>query len=90
MLKISYPIDDCDLCRQILTVYLDSKKYDFGCCLYSGGDWYIDDDCNAVVTEAPWELNEKLIPDDFPKDKIKDVLDLVNEQVPQGCCGGCI
>lgn len=33
MLKISYPIDDYDLCHQTLLVYLDSIEYNFGRCL---------------------------------------------------------
>ena len=90
MIKIEYDGKYPNLCSGNLTVWLNDKRYEFGRCLASGGEITHDDDYNFEIFRGRWywrECNE--IPEDFPKDRLQDVLDVVNETVEWGCCGGC-
>jgi len=56
--------------------------------LSSGGNVWFDEDWSEHVEEGPWEINDW--PDDFPEEAKKYVIDKVNEEIPWGCCGGCV
>lgn len=55
-------------------------------CMHSGGDVTFDDDWHECVTEGRWSVD---VPEKFAahKDEIERT---VNENVPWGCCGGCV
>ena len=55
----------------------------------SGGSVTADKDWNFEVTQGEWELNDCWLPD-FLKPYGKELIDLFNENVDWGCCGGCI
>lgn len=61
----------------------------------SGGCAYVDfgsETTDEVVVESPWEWccsDEDLLPRAFLDHKA-DLLRVFNENVPEGCCGGCI
>lgn len=57
-----------------------------GECLTSGGSVWFDDDWNEYVEEGLWSVN---VPDKYLdlKDEIENC---VNENVPCGCCEGCV
>lgn len=76
------------LCMGHLLVIVDGKEYDFGkYCLTSGGSVSFDENWNAEVTEGEWSVE---FPEDFPKELEEKVLECINEEIPHGCCGGCI
>lgn len=57
----------------------------------SGGNVSFDEDYMEDVTKGPWQpgWNE----DDYPeeiKELLPQLLELFNENVPYGCCGGCV
>lgn len=78
------------LCMGHLKVYIDDTLWDFGeYCLSSGGavhggppDWDFE------VTYGAWSITDW--PEGFPEDMKDAVLDAVNDEIPWGCCGGCI
>jgi hypothetical protein len=83
----SYPC----LCHGELTLEIDGTKHTFGYgCEFphfwsSGG--YISDDYEVV--EGEWEIDVERLPEQFWD--VADEIDKVfNENVPYGCCGGCI
>lgn len=99
---ISYTGSFPNLCSGILTVDIDGKEVTFGgfkgdadfpefwC---SGGSVRFDDDWNEEVSQGPWELNYceiKKIKDQFILDHLDELLRVMNENVPYGCCGGCV
>lgn len=58
----------------------------------SGGWVEFDEDWNEDVGEGPWELNY-FFADKYSDDileLIPELLRIFNENVPWGCCGGCI
>ena len=90
-MKIEYDGDYPNLCSGHLIVYIDDIKYNFGWnCLSSGGGVSFAEDCSEVVTSGPWGLIEDSIPSDFPKDRLPELMNIINSEIPQGCCGGCV
>lgn len=91
MIKIEYNGYYPNLCSGHLEVWVDEKYYDFGdYCLVSGGNVWFDDDWNEHVEEGEWALDEDKIPEDFPKELLPELLDKINNEIPHGCCGGCV
>lgn len=79
------------LCSGNLIVTINGDKWEFPrCCLLSGG--YVcksgDDDDNYDVTKGLWQIIRW--PSNFPEEQKKGVIKKVNEEIPLGCCGGCI
>jgi hypothetical protein len=58
----------------------------------SGGCAGVTEDLDEFCAEGPWKMddpNEK----DYPPEvfaRLPDILAVMNENVPHGCCGGCI
>jgi len=90
-IKIEYDGKSPNLCGGTLIVYIGEKKYDFGDhCLISGGMICRNDDWEMWAEEGPWGISEW--PEGFPDDDGLKILivDVINEEIPHGCCGGCI
>lgn len=76
------------LCMGHLLVIVDGIEYDFGdYCLASGGSVSFDENWNEDVTVGEWTVE---FPEDFPEELKEEVLECINEEIPHGCCGGCI
>ena len=76
-----------NLCRGILTLEIDNKIVEFPkYCMHSGGSVWFDGDWNENIEEGDWSID---IPQEYLQYK-KEILEVVNENVPKGCCGGCI
>jgi hypothetical protein len=56
--------------------------------LYSGGSVSFDKEWNEHVTEGNWHVMEW--PEGFPESAKEAALELINEKIRHGCCGGCI
>lgn len=56
-----------------------------------GGSVSFDEDWDEEIDEAPWKLsfNAKDYPEDIQR-LFPELLRVFNENVPWGCCGGCI
>ena len=68
---------------------LDGQKFLFPrCCLRSGGSVWFDDNYDEHVDSGEWTI--EVFPKNFPKELIEEANRLVNENIEQGCCGGCI
>ena len=87
-------------CFGTLVVALDGRKVAFGgtdtadypAFWTSGGSVSFDENWMEEVTKGPWEMSgavEKDYPPDIWK-ALPDILDVMNANVPQGCCGGCV
>jgi hypothetical protein len=81
----SYP----NLCRGKLTVIIDGIVWDFpDYCLESGGSVSFDSEWHEVVSSGNWDVGKW--PDNFPDNVKPAVLSAINEEIPLGCCGGCV
>lgn len=92
-----------NLCRGVLTVEIDGKEYTFG---YnnadfddfweSGGSIHHNEDWDMSAGHGAWGLshyNWSKTDENHPQwviDILPDLIKIFNENVPYGCCGGCI
>ena len=86
---VSYNGEFPNLCSGKLIMKLDDKVLEFpDHCLSSCGNVSFNDDWDEVVTTGDWVITD--FPEDFPEE-LKDLaLELVNDNVNKGCCGGCV
>lgn len=82
----SYP----NRCLGTLILKLNGKEIRFpDHCLSSGGSAYFTNNYSEEhVTHGEWSI--QYWPDKFPEDLKIQAINLVNENVSQGCCGGCL
>jgi hypothetical protein len=86
VIKVEYDGAYPNLCSGHLVVTIDGKRWEFSSrALSSGGgtDWR-----SGRVTRGPWTIYEW--PEGFPGHLQLLTVEAVNEQVEQGCCGGCL
>lgn len=97
---VSY--DGCypNLCSGTLTLEIDGEYYWFGSYMpkdkncydqfwASGGKVWFDDDWEDHLSTGKWKLNKRALPE-FLKPYGNELIKIFNENVPYGCCGGCI
>ncbi len=99
---VSYDGKWPNLCSGTLVLNIDGTDYSFGytglftktkCDFpmfwHSGGSVTFDEDWNGNVTPGCWRIDSLDLPEQFRKytDEINRVF---NDNVPHGCCGGCI
>lgn len=91
-IKIRYDGEYPNLCSGHLEVWVDDKYYDFGThVITSGGGVSFDEDWNENVWRGDWEFSSFTeFPKDFPMELKDQLLEVINEQIPHGCCGGCV
>lgn len=76
------------LCMGTLCIKVDEKRYLFHHAMHSGGCIRRDEDWNMWAEQGDWEIDLFEHPELEPyKEEITKV---INENVPHGCCGGCI
>jgi hypothetical protein len=75
------------LCHGTLVLDVDGKEFKFFDGLSSGG--YVSWRSNKIV-KGEWYLTKLQWPEDFPKEAKDEAIDVINANVPKGCCGGCI
>ena len=86
---VSYDGKYPNLCSGNLSVSIDGNVYQFpDYCLQSGGFVSFDEDWQEHVVEGDWEITDW--PANLPIEYRQEVLDAVNDQIPHGCCGGCV
>ena len=91
MIKIKYDGAYPNLCSGHLEVWINDIYYDFGkYCLISGGCIMRDEDWDMWAEEGPWKIDKDSYPKDFPEEYKERLLEVINEELPWGCCGGCI
>ena len=85
---ISYDGEYPCLCMGTLKIEVEGKPYALEQVMQSGGSVWFDDDWNDYTDYGEWSVDLSEYPELEPYKK--EITDLVNEHVEQGCCGGCI
>ena len=75
------------LCGGTLTVKIDGKVVSAADCLVSGGDYNWREES---TTKGPWMVDFLQLGVRLTQAEQQLLTDLVNANVPPGCCGGCI
>ena len=92
---VSYDGKYPNLCSGTLTLRIDGQyvkfaefdgDYDRFWC--SGGCAYFNRNYDASTTTGPWEMEIEYLPDHL-KMHAQELIDIFNDNVTHGCCGGC-
>lgn len=83
---VSYDGKYPNFCSGTLILEVDGKKRALSHVLCSGGSAGVDENLHGFVTYGPWSVD---LPADLEPYR-KEIEELVNDEVPHGCCGGCI
>ena len=94
---ISYDGVYPNLCSGVLVLKVNGEERKFGysegmskpfwC---SGGRGYFSFDWSeAHIYQGDWTVDEYELPDDL-RPYAKEIVDIINENIEHGCCGGCI
>lgn len=87
---ISYDGKFPNLCRGTLVLKKGNQEYSVKYALVSGGWCYFTDNYeNGFFTSGDWSVNASLLPEELAP-YVDEIEKLVNDNVPQGCCGGCL
>ena len=86
---VSYDGEYPNLCSGVLIMELDGKEIEFPeYCLSSTGSCGFDSEWNEIIEKGDWIIIE--FPENFPENLKSKAIELVNENVRKGCCGGCL
>ena len=83
---VSYNGEYPNLCSGELVLRIDGKEVNFGSCLCSGGYVIFDDNWCEHVGCGEWSVD---VPEEFAQ-YADEITEVVNDNVPWGCCGGCV
>lgn len=76
-----------NLCSGKLILNIDGNDIEFpDFCMHSGGYVSFDEDWNEHVSYGDWTVD---VPEEYAH-LTNEIEKCVNENVPCGCCGGCI
>lgn len=79
------------LCSGDLTLEINGKTYKFGYGQEYPKFWFSGGSCNfrEGVSKGEWEINVDDLPEELKKYSL-EIDRVFNENVEQGCCGGCL
>lgn len=87
---ISYDGKAPTLCSGTLEIEVAGVQFKLENVLESGGSVTFDEEWEETITEGPWKIADYAeFPEELEPFKEK-ILELVNENVEHGCCGGCV
>lgn len=88
---VSYDGEYPNLCSGILTIRINGKEYELPeYCLESGGCVSFTEDYDEIVTIGEWRLSDTFKLQKELEPYKEEILKVINENVPLGCCGGCV
>lgn len=84
---VSYDGKYPNLCSGLLVLKINGQIRELPrYCLRSGGNAYFDNDWLEHIETGRWSI-------DLPKDLEplrKEIEECINDNIPHGCCGGCL
>jgi len=87
---INYTGEWPNLCRGILTISVGGEIFNLSQILISGGDCSFSSDYSSSdVSSGGWEIYESNLPEKL-RGFHKQIVELVNDNIEKGCCGGCL
>ncbi|MEZ3438640.1 MAG: hypothetical protein K1W18_07150 [Oscillospiraceae bacterium] len=84
---ISYTGKYPNLCSGVLTLENDGNYEAFWSS--GGGCGFYNDYANAYVDSGAWEIDVSALPEEL-RPFAAEIDEVFNDNVPQGCCGGCL
>lgn len=85
---VSYDGEWPCLCYGTLIIKVDGKTYSFNHAMISGGGIRCGEEGDMWAEQDDWKIDLEEHPELEPYKE--EITRIVNENIPQGCCGGCI
>ena len=87
---VSYSGKYPNLCAGVLVLRVNGVEYTFPSrALDSGGSCGFSNNYrDSHINKGEWGIQEW--PDNFPEELEREAIDVVNDNVDLGCCGGCL
>lgn len=86
---VSYDGAYPNYCDGNLIIKVDGKIYE-NLSIVSGGSCYFTDDYTVKhIEKGPWKLDLYELPEEL-EPYIDEIETVINDNVPYGCCGGCL
>lgn len=103
---VSYTGKYPNLCRGVLTIRVDDEEVKFGHDYSVFESWKTDgnydsfwesggscgfygDYTDSYIEGGDWEINISELPEKYQK-YVDEIAEVFNDNVPRGCCGGCL
>lgn len=89
-IHLKYSYSKYALCCGDIEVHIIPLKKTFTDIFLSSGGQIVSEDnewCSMYAETGPWDV---ILPDDFPGEYSEELKELINTEIPWGCCGGCI
>ena len=87
---ISYDGKWPTLCMGTLVVEKNGKQYSMKYVLESGGSCgFYNNYSESFIEKGEWSVCKEDLPKELQND-VEEIIELVNANVPYGCCGGCL
>lgn len=90
---VSYDGKYPNLCSGTLILKVDGKnmKFDVHNAFWSSGGTcgFTDNYKEEVLTKGEWIVDPHYMPE-FLLPHAKEIMDILNDNIPFGCCGGCL
>lgn len=88
---VSYDGAYPNLCTGQLVLKINGQVREFSRhCLQSGGTVWFDNDWNAHIENGRWSIDPRPHPPEDLEPLRKEIEECINENIPHGCCGGCV
>lgn len=66
------------------------KQYSMKYVLESGGSCgFYNNYSESFIEKGEWSVRKENLPKELQND-VEEIIELVNDNVPYGCCGGCL
>lgn len=83
---ISYSGSFPNLCSGELVIEVDGKRYSITDCISGGSVWF-DESMEEHVDSGEWTIGS--LPENLEPYR-NEITKVMNDNVPYGCCGGCV
>lgn len=93
---ISYDGAEPSLCFGTLVLEIEGKEVSFGRDGEHRRFWESGGFCgftnnyeNSYINKDEWVIDPDYLPDEY-RQYSEEILEVINENIPYGCCGGCL
>lgn len=86
---VSYSGKYPNLCMGVLKFRVNKKLYTIKGLISGGSIGFHNGWSDSYIEKGPWEISKTCLPKELVPYE-EEIIEMINENVEYGCCGGCI